>query len=146
MFLQLIRCSSPRLGRGFVTHSTPKPPAEPRADNDILNRMRYRLLSAVLVLALPHVAKAAGSPIELELVTEQGVQITAPQQWLQLLAGIGIEHVQIHGGGQGDEPKVTNRGNAKAANYLVVGVLSSRDQLLLPGGTFTKADRGILKD
>jgi hypothetical protein len=108
--------------------------------------MRYRLLSAVFVLALPHVANAAGPPIELELVTEQGVQITAPQQWLQLLAGIGIEHVQIRGARQGDEPKVTNRGSAKAASYQVVGVLTSRDQLRLPGGTFSKADRAKLKD
>ena len=52
------------------------------------------------------VATAAGPPIELELVTERGVQITAPQEWLQLLAGIGIEHVQIRGSRQGDEPKV----------------------------------------
>ena len=46
-----------------------------------------------------------GPPIELELVTERGLQITAPEEWLQLLAGIGIEHVQIRGGGEGDEPQ-----------------------------------------
>lgn len=108
--------------------------------------MRYHLLSAALVLALSHVAFAAAAPpIELELVTERGLQITAPQEWLQLLAGIGIEHVQIRGG-DGGEPKVTNRGTARAANYQVVGVLTSRGQLRLPGGTFTKADRGRLKD
>src|SRR4051812_14336105 len=109
--------------------------------------MRFRLLSAALILALPHVADgAARPPIELEIVTERGVQITAPQEWLQLLASIGIEHVQVRGGGQGGEPKVTNRGTARAANYQVVGVLTSRGQLRLPGGTFTKADRARLKD
>src|SRR6476619_5448478 len=95
-----------------------QPPAEPGAVSDILDRMRFRPLSAVLVLALSHAANAAaGPPIELELVTEQGVQITAPQQWLQLLAGIGIEHVQIRGSRQGDEPKIANRGSATGANY-----------------------------
>jgi hypothetical protein len=102
--------------------------------------------STLLWMVLAGSASAAGPTIELELVTEQGLQITAPQQWLQLLAGIGIEHVQIRGGRQGDEPKVTNRGTARAANYQVVGVLTSRNQLRLPGGTFTKADRARLKD
>jgi hypothetical protein len=95
---------------------------------------------------LSHAANAAGPPIELELVTEQGLQITAPQEWLQLLAGIGIEHVQIRGGGQGDQPKVTNHGSGKSVSYDVVGVLTADNQLRLPGGTFSRADRGRLKD
>jgi len=99
-----------------------------------------------MLFGIAEVASAAGPPIELELVTEQGLQITAPQQWLQLLAGIGIEHVQIRGARKGDEPKIMNRGTARAASYQVVGVLTSRDQLRLPGGTFTKADRTRLKD
>ena len=44
----------------------------------------------LIVLACAATAHAA-PPIELELATERGVQITAPQEWLQLLAGIGIE-------------------------------------------------------
>jgi hypothetical protein len=108
--------------------------------------MKLRPLPILMIfLALAAVASAA-PPIELELVTEQGLQITAPQQWLQLLAGIGVEHVQIRGARKGDEPKITNRGTAQAASYQVVGVLTSRDQLRLPGGTFTKADRTRLKD
>ena len=106
----------------------------------------YLLPTATILLAIAKVANAAGPPIELELVTEQGVQITAPQQWLQLLAGIGIEHVEIRGGRQGDEPKITNRGSERTASYQVVGVLTSQEQLRLPGGTFTKADRTRLKD
>ena len=106
----------------------------------------YLLPTATILLAIAGVATAAGPPIELELLTERGVQITAPQEWLQLLAGIGIEHVQIRGGGEGDQPKVTNRGSGRTANYQVVGVLTSRGQLRLPGGTFTKADRARLKD
>jgi hypothetical protein len=106
----------------------------------------YLLPTATILLALARVASAAGPPIELELITEQGLQITAPQQWLQLLAGIGIEHVQIHGGGQGDEPMIKNRGTGRTASYQVVGILTSKGQLRLPGGTFTKADRAKLKD
>src|SRR5438045_1650522 len=98
----------------------------------------YLLPTATILLAIAGVASAAGPPIELELVTERGVQITAPQEWLQLLTGIGIEHVQIRGGGEGDQPKVTNRGSGQTASYQVVGVLTSKGQLRLPGGTFTK--------
>src|SRR3954468_22231743 len=100
----------------------------------------YLLTVATMLFAIGEVASAAGPPIELELVTERGVQITAPQEWLQLLASIGIEHVQIRGG-EGGEPKVTNRGTARAADYQVVGVLTSRGQLRLPGATLTRPDR-----
>jgi hypothetical protein len=74
------------------------------------------------------------------------VQITAPQEWLQLLAGIGIDHVRVRGGEGGDEVKVVNSGSARAPSYHVVGILNSQNQLHLPGGTFTKADRVRLKD
>jgi hypothetical protein len=104
------------------------------------------ILSTLILIALADTANAAGPPVELELVTEQGLQITAPQEWLQLLAGIGIEHVRIRGSQAADEPQVVNRGTSRAASYQVVGVLTSRDQLRLPGGTFTKADRARLKD
>jgi hypothetical protein len=109
--------------------------------------MRTRLLvGAALIFAIPRIAAAAPSPVELEIVTDRGVQITAPQEWLQLLAGIGIEHVRVRGGQGGDEIKVTNRGDARAPRYHVVGILNSQNQLRLPGGTFSKADRTRLKD
>jgi hypothetical protein len=89
---------------------------------------------------------AAAPPVDLELVTERGVQITAPQQWLQLLAGIGVENVRIRGAKPGDVPQVSNTGTAARPSYEVVGVISARDQLQLPGGTFSRADRGRIKD
>lgn len=100
----------------------------------------------VLLIGIPVVASAAAPPIELEIVTERGVQITAPHEWLQLLAAIGIEHVRIRGGQPGDEPKIVNGGNLKTGAYHVVGVLTARDQLRLPGGTFSRSDRTKLKD
>jgi hypothetical protein len=106
----------------------------------------YLLPTAMILFAIVGVARAASPPIELELVTERGLQITAPQEWLQLLAGIGIEHVEIRGGGEGDQPQITNHGSGRTATYQVVGVLTSKGQLRLPGGIFTKADRVRLKD
>ncbi len=89
---------------------------------------------------------SAAPPIELELATERGVQITAPQEWLQLLAGIGIEQVRIRGIQAGDEPGVENRGTPQRPGYHVVGIITSRDQLRLPGAVFSRGDRAKLKD
>src|SRR3954469_20572575 len=120
--------------------------AEPGADSVILAAMRSNLLTAALFFAVSHVARAAAPAIELELVTERGVQITAPQEWMQLLAGIGIDHVRIRGIQPGDEPKIDNTGGQREASYHVVGVLTSGHQLRLPGGTFSRSDRTRLKD
>jgi hypothetical protein len=103
------------------------------------------LAAAILGLALAATASAA-PPVELELATERGVQITAPQQWLQLLTGIGIEQVQIRTARPGDEPRVENTGSADRPAYHVLGVVTSRGQLRLPGGTFTMAEKAKLKD
>jgi hypothetical protein len=91
-------------------------------------------------------AAHAAPPVELELVTERGVQITAPHEWLQLLAGIGIEHVRIRGIQAGDQPKAENRGTSQAVSYHVVGVLTAKDMLRLPGAVFSRADRIRLKE
>jgi hypothetical protein len=74
------------------------------------------------------------------------VQITAPQQWLQLLAGIGIEHVQVRGIRASDKPLAENRGSDKQPSYHVVGIITKGEQLRLPGGTFSRADRAKLRD
>jgi hypothetical protein len=88
----------------------------------------------------------AASPIELELATESGLQITAPQEWLQLLARLGVENVRIRGVLPGDSPAVTNQGTAERPRYHVVGILTDREQLRLPGGTFNRGDSKRLKD
>jgi hypothetical protein len=86
----------------------------------------------------------AAPPVALEIATERGVQITAPHDWVQLLSTIGIEHVRIRGLQPGDALKAENRGTADQPHYHVLGVLTSRDQLRLPGGTFTRSDRAAL--
>jgi hypothetical protein len=88
----------------------------------------------------------AAMPVELEIATDRGVQITAPQEWLQLLTSIGVTRVQIRGMRTGDKPQVLNSGSAARPDYHVVGILSARGQLKLPGGTFTRGDRARLKD
>lgn len=108
--------------------------------------MRLRsFVNVLIVLALASPTRAA-APIALELATEQGVQITAPHEWLQLLTALGIENVRIRGTQPGDEPRAENRGTPEQPSYRVLGILSARGQLRLPGGTFGRGDRTRLKD
>jgi hypothetical protein len=107
--------------------------------------MQNRFATVVLILIASATACAA-PPIELELATERGMQITAPREWLQLLTSIGIDNVQIRGFRVGDEPSVKNRGSAERPRYHVVGILTSRHHLRLPGGAFSRNDKAKLKD
>jgi hypothetical protein len=109
--------------------------------------MQLRVLANLLLLLLTVAASAeAAPPVELELATEQGVQITAPRQWLQLLTGIGIENVRIRGARANDKPLAENRGDAQHPRYHVVGILTANDRLRLPGGEFADSDRQRLAD
>jgi hypothetical protein len=108
--------------------------------------MRIHLtLTIALVLSFSSLAHAV-PPIELELVTERGVQITAPREWLQLLADIGITNVRIRTASGADKPIADNRGTASEPRFHVVGVLTSRNELQLPGGTFGANDRGRIAE
>ena len=98
-----------------------------------------------MLLALTATACAA-VPVEVELATTSGVQITAPQQWLQLLTNLGIADVRIRGANDGDQPQLENRGTDSQPRYHVLGILSAGEELQLPGGKFHAADRAKLKD
>jgi hypothetical protein len=108
--------------------------------------MRFRPIAILVFAWLCTITVKAAAPIELELATEQGLQITAPREWLQLLTSAGIDNVRIRGAAAGDEPTVVNRGTAERPRYHVLGILTPRDQLRLPGGTFGRGDRARIKD
>jgi hypothetical protein len=107
--------------------------------------MRFRMTIFAIALAAAAAARAA-APIELELATGSGLQITAPQEWLQLLTSLGIDDVQIRSARGDDEPKLENRGTENRPRYHVVGILSAGEELHLPGGTFRTSDRAKLKE
>lgn len=110
--------------------------------------MRFYLSANLLLLIAFALAAAvqAALPIELELATESGLQITAPQQWLQLIASLGIENVRIRVASPADKPAVENRGDADHPRFHVVGILTASEELRLPGGRFRASDRQKLVD
>src|SRR3972149_4102261 len=108
--------------------------------------MRLRLLAILLFANALAATAQAMPPIELELATERGLQITAPHQWLQLLTGLGIDNVRIRAATAGDRPHVTNRGSDTRPRHHVVGILTSREELRLPGATFRAGDLVKLRE
>jgi hypothetical protein len=108
--------------------------------------MQFRTIASTLWLIVVAGIVRAAPLVELEIATEQGVQITAPQEWLQLMTNIGIEHVRIRAMRAGDEPKVVDQGKVAGARFHVVGILTRGDQLRLPGRIFSRSDRGQLED
>ncbi|MEM6798266.1 MAG: hypothetical protein AAF589_02015 [Planctomycetota bacterium] len=90
--------------------------------------------------------EAWGATVSLEVATERGVQATAPQQWLQLLSEAGVTTTRIRGAQAGDKPDIETIDGRAGTIYRVTGVLNSRGQLRLPGGSFTRRDRVELRD
>jgi hypothetical protein len=103
-------------------------------------------LSALVLGRVPTAAFAADVRIELELVTESGFPMTGSHQWSRFLAELDFDRVRIRGAARGGRPAIETTGPATARSYLVTGVLSSRNQLRLPGGTFTLRDKAGLQD
>lgn len=106
--------------------------------------MRCPLYSAAIaaILALAGGAAAVAEPgVSLEMVTDKGTPIGAPQQWLAALRDVGFANIRIREAQLGDRPEVKTLGEGKNANYQVVGILTVQNQLYLLGGRFTMADK-----
>jgi hypothetical protein len=108
--------------------------------------MRIHLLAGVLSTIVYTATATAAPPLDVELATERGMQITAPREWLQLFADLGIENVRIRSATGTDKPLVDNRGDAANPRFHVVGILTANEELVLPGGRFTSGDRQKIAD
>jgi len=89
---------------------------------------------------------AVAATISMEVVSEQGVQITAPQEWLQLLTRLGVTNVRIRGARGGEQPALETIAGTRGDSYRLTGVLTSKGRLLLPGGAFAQRDAAKLSD
>ena len=102
---------------------------------------RFLLLPAVwAVWAAETPAVLAAGRVELVLVSERGAPLMASQDWARSLSRAGVRSVQIRGRQPGDEIGIRTRGTSDRPTYLVTGVLSASNELLLPGGRFKRGD------
>ena len=93
------------------------------------------LLSLFMFLAITSTVLA--DSIRFELVTEAGFPITGAQRWMETLSKLDVDGVRIRSAGPADTPSINESGN----NIRVVGVLTARNTLRLPGGNFSMSDQ-----
>lgn len=95
---------------------------------------------ALILLGMTPVPVRAQGQVELELVTDERVSITAQQEWMRRLAEVGITNVRLRVKQPFDKPNLENRGTADAPVYAVKGVITSDDVLHLPDRRFSLRD------
>jgi len=78
--------------------------------------------------------------VELELLTDERVPITAAQEWLGLLSRAGIENFRIRSRGTVDQVGIEVRGTEAAPVYVVTAVITSGDEVVVPGARFRSTE------
>lgn len=101
---------------------------------------RLTLLMAVALLASASAAGAADR-VELEIVTARGTPITAAQEWSRALGELNLASIQIREARPGDKIDIQSQGREGAKTHRVTGMLTSANELQLPGKKFGLADR-----
>lgn len=106
------------------------------------------LLAAAGLLAFSLVGTTAAQTrgqiparVELELAAARELAVGAHQQWYELLTGLKVDHLRIRAPAAGDEVGITTVGPKQAPVYHVLGQITARNELVLPGGKFSLRDR-----
>ncbi len=109
--------------------------------------MRSSFTSVTFLVVVGCLAsRALAAPyVELELYTEPGFPLDGKQRWLRALQEVGADSLRIRQAKLGDKGMIENVGTEAAPRYLVKGILSPRNQLRLPGGTFRMSDKAGIK-
>ena len=115
-----------------------------------MNRLFACLVAsfAFALVAVAHAGAALAAPrVDLELVTEERAPVTAPQSWIESLKDAGTDSLRVRSARSGDKAEVVTRGSGESATYTVTGIITDRNQLILPGGKrFTLSDKAAIKD
>ncbi len=101
------------------------------------------LLAAALAgSALAQRGGQAAARIELELAAARELAVGAHREWYELLTSLKVDNLRIRAPAAGDEVGITTAGAAQAPVYRVLGQITARNELVLPGGKFSIRDRG----
>lgn len=97
------------------------------------------VVTFALIYAKPVIC--AEPRIELHIYTAEGLPTGSEQDWYQLLTQLGIADLQFRGATAGQQAGIVTRGSATEPTYQVTGLLTARNELVVPGGRFTTRDR-----
>jgi hypothetical protein len=98
------------------------------------------------LLGLPLVVQGAPPTVNLELVTQPGLPVDAPQKWIGMMKDMGLSNVRIRSGEQGDKTQVRKLGSDDRPHYSVTGIITSGNVLRLPGATVRLNDKAALSN
>ena len=80
------------------------------------------------------------SRVELVVGIEAGASVTAPHEWMAALKGLGLGRLQIRSARPGDRPGIERVGSERSSRYRVTGIVTLRNELLVPGERFAIRD------
>jgi hypothetical protein len=96
-----------------------------------------RLLWCIALVVVAHARLSqAGGRVKLEVFANQQASITSQQQWLRQLAEAGISDVRIRTGQSADKVGIEMQGTESDPLYVVTGMITSNDEIVLPGKRF----------
>jgi hypothetical protein len=78
--------------------------------------------------------------VRLEIAADPHAPITSQQEWLQKLSAAGVTNLRIRAGQDGDKVGVDVQGSEAEPIYLVTGIITPGNQLVIPGGRFRSSD------
>jgi hypothetical protein len=99
-------------------------------------------LCVLLGLSIP--CGAAEAIVEMELATDNGLPVNTTQEWYRLLVDLKVGNLRIHSAPNAQEPSIKVLGTAGSPVYHVYARLTSRGELLVPGGRFSVRDASKL--
>jgi hypothetical protein len=67
------------------------------------------------------------------------------QEWGRVLSEMDLARLRLRGARPGDQPAMEASGSGAGKRYVVLAVLTQRDELVLPGGKFRQYDRAAIK-
>jgi hypothetical protein len=103
---------------------------------------RSRIATCCLLVGIVAGSRSteAAGRVRLEIFTDERAPITSQQQWLRQLSAAGVTNFRIHAGEPTDKVGVEVQGTEADPLYLVSGMITSGNELVLPGGRFRPSD------
>ena len=90
---------------------------------------------------LPSAIAWAAPLVSLELSTEAGFPLGGERKWLMVLKDCKLTNIRLRSQRAGVKIEIKNRGTEQSPNYVVIGLLTARNTLRLPGVEFRSGER-----
>jgi hypothetical protein len=103
--------------------------------------LRSGVLVVLIAVAAASSSATAAPRVDLEIVTEKDFPALETQNWYQVFAELKLS-VRIRASRSTDTVQVVTAGTKAAPVYRVTGMLTARNELVLPGGKFGIRDGG----